>query len=116
MILWKFLGECFGLLGVNGAGKTTTFKMLTGEEYVSGGEAYVNGHSVTSQLARVQRDVGYCPQFDALLEKLTVRETLTMFARMRGVAERQLCLHVDALMTRLLLKEYKDKLAGNLRY
>ena len=102
-------------MGAKGAGKTTTFKMLTGEEYVSGGEAYVNGHSVTSQLARVQRDVGYCPQFDALLEKLTVRETLTMFARMRGVTERQLCRHVDALIERLLLTEHQYKLAGDLR-
>lgn len=37
-------GECFGLLGVNGAGKTTTFKMLTGDESTTGGEAFVNGH------------------------------------------------------------------------
>ena len=37
-------GECFGLLGVNGAGKTTTFKMLTGDEYTTGGEAFVNGN------------------------------------------------------------------------
>lgn len=37
-------GECFGLLGVNGAGKTTTFKMLTGDESTTGGEAFINGH------------------------------------------------------------------------
>lgn len=32
-------GECLGLLGVNGAGKTTTFKMLTGEELPTAGDA-----------------------------------------------------------------------------
>ncbi|KAL2102102.1 hypothetical protein ACEWY4_003863 [Coilia grayii] len=36
-------GECFGLLGVNGAGKTTTFKMLTGDEATTGGEAFIGG-------------------------------------------------------------------------
>lgn len=41
-------GECFGLLGVNGAGKTTTFKMLTGDESTTGGEAFVNGHRLGS--------------------------------------------------------------------
>ena len=37
-------GECFGLLGVNGAGKTTTFKMLTGDETVTSGDAHLAGH------------------------------------------------------------------------
>ena len=37
-------GQCFGLLGVNGAGKTTTFKMLTGDERLSRGNAYVNNY------------------------------------------------------------------------
>ena len=36
-------GQCFGLLGVNGAGKTTTFKMLTGDESVTEGSAFVHG-------------------------------------------------------------------------
>ena len=34
-------GECFGLLGVNGAGKTTTFRMLTGDEIPSAGDARI---------------------------------------------------------------------------
>ncbi len=46
-------GECFGLLGVNGAGKTTTFKMLTGDEVMSSGEAWVKGISVTSDIDQV---------------------------------------------------------------
>ena len=37
-------GECFGLLGVNGAGKTTPFKMLTGDESTTGGEAFIGGN------------------------------------------------------------------------
>ena len=31
----------FGLLGNNGAGKTTTFKMLTGDEIIGSGDAYL---------------------------------------------------------------------------
>jgi ATP-binding cassette subfamily A (ABC1) protein 3 len=45
--------ECFGLLGQNGAGKTSTFKMLTGDEIVTGGNAYLNGYDVKTDLETV---------------------------------------------------------------
>jgi ATP-binding cassette subfamily A (ABC1) protein 3 len=31
--------------------------------------------------------IGYCPQFDALLEFLTVQEHLELYARIKGVAD-----------------------------
>ena len=31
--------------------------------------------------------IGYCPQFDALLEFLTVREHLELYARIKGVPD-----------------------------
>lgn len=46
-------GECFGLLGFNGAGKTTTFKMLTGDETVTAGDAYIDGYSVLRDIKKV---------------------------------------------------------------
>ena len=46
-------GECFGLLGFNGAGKTTTFKMLTGDESVTSGDAYIDGYSVLRDIKKV---------------------------------------------------------------
>ncbi len=47
-------GECFGLLGVNGAGKTTTFKMMTGDETVSSGDAFLDGYSVKNSIKEVR--------------------------------------------------------------
>ena len=46
-------GECFGLLGQNGAGKTTTFKMLTGDETISSGKAFIDKYDVSKELAQV---------------------------------------------------------------
>ena len=46
-------GECFGLLGINGAGKTTTFKMLTGDEIVSSGDAFLKMYSIRSDIHKV---------------------------------------------------------------
>ncbi|KAM3727280.1 ABC transporter ced-7 [Dirofilaria immitis] len=72
-------GECFGLLGVNGAGKTTTFDMLTGASIPDRGEAFINGRSILKK-----QIIGFCPQFDALHPKLTVRQTLQLFASLCG--------------------------------
>ena len=64
-------GECFGFLGVNGAGKTTTFKMLTGDELPTAGDASICGKSIITDLREAQQNAGYCPQFDALNNLLT---------------------------------------------
>lgn len=51
-------GECFGLLGFNGAGKTTTFKMLTGDESVTSGDAYIDGYSILRDIKKVGEQGG----------------------------------------------------------
>ena len=73
--------------GVNGAGKTTTFRMLTGDETPSGGDAFINGASILKDTDRARLDIGYCPQFDALFSKLTADEHLKFYARLKGLDE-----------------------------
>ena len=110
-------GECFGLLGVNGAGKTTTFAMLTGDVTVSSGDAFLTGISVVQDVAgALRRLVGFCPQFDALIDPMTVRETLWMFARLRGIHASDISRVVEKLIDQLTLKKYANREAGKLRY
>jgi ABC-type multidrug transport system fused ATPase/permease subunit len=78
-------GEVFGFLGINGAGKTTTLNMLTGDELCTSGTALLAGYDIVEEQAAVRRLLGYCPQFDALLDKLTAREHLELYARIKGV-------------------------------
>lgn len=103
-------GECFGLLGFNGAGKTTTFRMLTGDETVSSGDAYIDGHSILHSMKKAQQRIGYCPQFDPLLEHMTGRETLCLYARLRGVPETYITSCVENMLRGLLLEAYANKL------
>jgi ATP-binding cassette subfamily A (ABC1) protein 3 len=70
---------------VNGAGKTTTFKMLTGDEIPSSGRAFVNGYNLANEQFKANDHIGYCPQFDGLLEFLTVREHLELFSGIRCI-------------------------------
>ncbi|XP_072051924.1 LOW QUALITY PROTEIN: phospholipid-transporting ATPase ABCA3-like [Amphiura filiformis] len=105
-------GECFGLLGVNGAGKTTTFNMLTGDLAISAGTAYMEGFDIQKDRRKVQQRIGYCPQFDALVEKLTGREMLQLFARLRGIPRNEMERIVKATITHLNLDKWADKLCG----
>ncbi|GJQ67966.1 hypothetical protein Trydic_g16721 [Trypoxylus dichotomus] len=77
--------ECFGLLGINGAGKTTTFKMMTGDVKISYGDGWINGMNLKREMKKVHKHIGYCPQFDALLDDLTGKETLVMYCLLRGI-------------------------------
>lgn len=112
--------ECFGLLGVNGAGKTSTFKMLTGDEKISYGDAWIRGISMRTRMNEVNRLIGYCPQFDALLEDLTGRETLRIFSLLRGVPNNRiksilLKLANDLNFSKHLDKQVKTYSGGNKR-
>lgn len=56
--------------------------------------------------------MGYCPQFDALIDQMTGRETLYMYARLRGVPSLCISSIVDNLLSILMLNEHADKQTG----
>uniref|UniRef100_A0A4W2DWU2 ABC transporter domain-containing protein n=1 Tax=Bos indicus x Bos taurus TaxID=30522 RepID=A0A4W2DWU2_BOBOX len=101
--------ECFGLLGLNGAGKTTTFEILTGEEVASSGDVFVECLSITKNILKVRSKIGYCPQFDALLDYMTAREIMIMYARLWGIPETKINNYVKKSMEALNLESYADK-------
>src|SRR4029077_15542991 len=72
-------GECFGLLGPNGAGKTTTIEILEGLLDATSGEVEVLGMRWGKQDADIRQRIGISLQETKLSEKLSVRETLTLF-------------------------------------
>jgi ABC-2 type transport system ATP-binding protein len=72
-------GECFGLLGPNGAGKTTTIEIIEGLVSATSGEVEVLGMRWGQDDAEIKERLGISLQETKLSEKLTVRETLTLF-------------------------------------
>jgi ABC-2 type transport system ATP-binding protein len=73
-------GECFGLLGPNGAGKTTTIEILEGLLAPTSGEITILGHTWQSHSRELREWLGISLQETKLSEKLSVRETLHLFA------------------------------------
>src|SRR5215469_641673 len=73
-------GECFGLLGPNGAGKTTTIEILEGLLEPTSGEVSILGRSWKAQARELREYIGISLQETRLSEKLTVRETIELFA------------------------------------
>ena len=67
-------------------------------------------------LCQVRQLIGYCPQFDALIERMTGRELLTMFARLRGIPEHLISEAVEAEVVRLDLEKHASKQSGKYRY
>jgi ABC-2 type transport system ATP-binding protein len=73
-------GECFGLLGPNGAGKTTTIEILEGLLAPTSGDVRIFGHTWSDNPRQLREWIGISLQETRLSEKLTVRETIELFA------------------------------------
>ncbi len=105
-------GSCFGLLGPNGAGKTTTIEMIEGIKIPSSGEIRYRGRTLDHSRGR-DRDfaerVGIQFQSTALMDFLSVREVLTLFASLYPRT-----LPLDELIRLCQLDEFLERRASKL--
>jgi ABC-2 type transport system ATP-binding protein len=108
------LGECFGLLGPNGAGKTTTLEIIEGLLDATAGEVEVLGLRWGSDDSAIRRKIGISLQETRLSDKLTVRETVTLFRSFYASGPTP-----EEAISRVGLEEkarsYVDKLSGGQR-
>jgi ABC-2 type transport system ATP-binding protein len=80
-------GEVFALLGPNGAGKTTTLRMLAGLIAPSAGTITLDGTPVPARDgAKLRQRIGFLTEAPGLWDRLTVRQNLTVYARLHGLA------------------------------
>ncbi|MDR0681341.1 MAG: ABC transporter ATP-binding protein [Dysgonamonadaceae bacterium] len=73
-------GEFVALLGPNGAGKTTMVEMMEGLRKPDNGEIIIQGKTWRKHEKELRKMIGLSLQETRFTEKLTVKETLRLFA------------------------------------
>lgn len=73
-------GEIFGILGPNGAGKTTTMEIIVGLQQKSSGTVRVLDRDPVKDSTWLKQKIGVQLQTVSLFPRLTVKETLALFA------------------------------------
>jgi ABC-2 type transport system ATP-binding protein len=105
-------GVTAALLGANGAGKTTTLSILLGLLLPSSGAAQIFGEDVLRHRHRVLPRINFSSPYVDLPHRLTVRQNLTVYARLYGVPQRQRT--IARLAADLQLDTLLDRPAGKL--
>jgi ABC-2 type transport system ATP-binding protein len=80
-------GERVALLGPNGAGKTTTLLMLLGAITPDAGTIEIAGHRLPKGRSRAMEHVGFAAGYLPLPDHLRVREVLSIYGRLAGIAD-----------------------------
>ena len=107
-------GEIFGFVGSNGCGKTTTMKMLTGLLPPTEGQALIFGQALESGNFEARRRVGYMSQSFSLYGELTVRQNLSLHARLFHLPSAFADARIAELVEKCDLAGHLDKLAASL--
>ncbi|MHB8893542.1 MAG: ABC transporter ATP-binding protein, partial [Candidatus Limnocylindrales bacterium] len=102
-------GSVFGLLGPNGAGKSTAVKILTTLSRPDAGEAFVAGHDVLRQPAKVRLAIGCVAQKSGLDLQATGRENLFLQGRVYGMRGSGLRSRAQELIERFGLTDAADR-------
>jgi ABC-2 type transport system ATP-binding protein len=82
-------GHAIGLLGPNGAGKSTLINTLLGFHKPSSGTARIFGQDIRTHARSLRNLIGYMPENDAFIAKMTGVHFVRMMAELSGVPPAQ---------------------------
>jgi sodium transport system ATP-binding protein len=102
-------GAITGLLGSNGAGKTTTLRMICGVLSPESGSIMIDEAAATGDPLDRQRRVGALLDHMGIYSRLTVRENLVYFGRLRGMSPQSLAERVEQVVATLGLESIADR-------
>ncbi|MDE0904591.1 MAG: ABC transporter ATP-binding protein [Planctomycetota bacterium] len=100
-----------GLVGPNGSGKSTFMKLIVGELKPSRGGVRVLGHQPFAN-RELYRDLGFCPQQDALYDHLSAHGFLAHLLRITGMSANESKQRAKRALGRVGLTEAMHRKCG----
>lgn len=101
-----FPGEILGLIGPNGAGKTTTIRMMMDIIKPDSGEINILGEILSEN---TKNRIGYLPEERGLYKKLTVLQSLTYLASLKGIDRPAVRSRTRSLLQRVDMLPHAEK-------
>jgi len=108
-------GEFLALLGPNGAGKTTMVEMIEGIQQPDRGKILIGGKEWKNNSKEIHQFIGLSLQETRFIDKLTVRETLNVFAGLYGLNKKRVDEVIEIVSLEEKQKAYVVNLSGGQR-
>ncbi len=102
-------GQITGLLGPNGAGKTTTLRIIYTLLKPDSGTVMVDGVDVVRHPLEGVRRLGALTEAHGLYVRLTARENIRYFGRLRGMEGQALENRIEELCKLLEMQDFIDR-------
>lgn len=99
-------GEIFGLIGPNGAGKTTTIRMMMDIIKPDSGIVRILGERLSEAS---KNKIGYLPEERGLYRKLSVIDSITYLAALKGVERALAKNRANELLKQVDMLAHKEK-------
>ena len=104
--------EIIGLLGPNGCGKTTTIAMILGLLKPTKGKILINKKNIENHRIELLHKMNFISPYIELPKKLTVKQNLTVYAKLYNVEK--INQRIDYLSSTLRLDKFINNLTGEL--
>uniref|UniRef100_A0A8C9Q9S7 ATP binding cassette subfamily A member 6 n=1 Tax=Spermophilus dauricus TaxID=99837 RepID=A0A8C9Q9S7_SPEDA len=109
-------GQITAILGHSGAGKSSLLNILNGLSVPTEGSVtiYNKNLSEMQDLEEIRQITGVCPQNNVQIDMLTVKENLSLFAKIKGIRPQEVEQEVQQILLELDMQNIQDNLAIHL--
>ena len=102
-------GLITGLLGPNGAGKSTTMRLVAGALEPDSGQTTIDGFETHTHRLEAQSRLGVLTDAHGLYQRLTARENIRYYGRLRGLGGKELEARIDELIALLDMADIANR-------